>query len=66
MITNNTPISWPMSAEDWMAVERAAKAERARAIRAFGRSVGALVRRAFGAGKPTAIYLPATRGRITA
>ncbi len=66
MTTDKTPISWPLSADAWQAVERSARIERARALTAFGRSITGLVRRVFNATTETTIYLPSVRGRIGA
>lgn len=67
MTSNKTPVTWPLSPAEWAAVERAARQERARAMSAFGRSVVALTKRAFGIGKPITIWVPAVKGgRITA
>ncbi|MGE0420312.1 MAG: RSP_7527 family protein [Acetobacteraceae bacterium] len=66
MNTNKMPATLPITIEERMAIERAARAERGRAMAAFARSVFAAVRRVFGHGKPTTIYVPSVRGRITA
>jgi hypothetical protein len=66
MTTNNKTSAWPMTADDFKAIERAAKAERARAMSAMGRSIVAALKRTFGGGMTT-IYVPAIKGgRLTA
>ena len=66
MTTNNTPITWPLTADEMRAVEHAARLERARAVAAFGHGFAKVVRRIFGFGTPITIYVPAGRGRLTA
>jgi hypothetical protein len=66
MTTNNKTIAWPMTADEFKAIERAAKIERARAMTAMARSIGAAFKRTFGGGMTT-IYVPAIKGgRLTA
>ena len=66
MSTNKSPVVWPLSADEWRAVERAARVERSRAVAAFGRGFVNVVRRVLGFGYPITIYVPANRGRLTA
>lgn len=61
MTTSNKTIVWPLAADEFKAIERAARIERARAMTAIGRSISAAFKRVFSGGMTT-IYVPAIKG----
>lgn len=66
MTINKTPITFPLTVEARLEIERAARHERARAIASFAHGIAAALRRILWIGRDVTVYLPAGRGRLTA